>query len=232
MSFPTTHWSALAKATLHGETEARVALEQLCGCYWSPVYQFIRSRSVPHAEAQDLTQEFMLHAMQKSIFSRADRLQGQFRSFLLGALVRFMSDAADKRNALKRGGTIAHISLDEVETAASLTESSLRFDREWALTLLETALQKVRLPYAEAGRHSDFETLKGFLPMSAGPPSYETAAENLRLSLPALKSEVHRLRRRFREFVREQVARTVSAPHEIETEMQHLQAVLLDKGSG
>jgi len=231
MSFPKTHWSALAKATLHGETEARTALEELCGCYWNPVYQFIRSRGVPHAEAQDLAQEFMVHVMQKSMFSRADPLRGQFRSFLLGALVRFMADAADKRKALKRGGNLSHVSLDKAEPVAPLDRSSVAFDREWALTVLETALQTVRTAFVQAHRESDFGILKTFLPGSPGGPSYETAAAQLALSVPALKSEVHRLRRRFRELVREQIARTVSAPHEIEAEIQHLEAVLRDSGT-
>ncbi|HWY77262.1 MAG TPA: sigma-70 family RNA polymerase sigma factor [Verrucomicrobiae bacterium] len=231
MTFPKTHWTALARATLHGETQARAALEELCGSYWNPVYQFIRWRGMAHAEAQDLTQEFMLHVMQKSIFSHADRLQGQFRSFLLGALVRFMADAADKRNALKRGGKRAHVSLDKAEPLASLDRSSLAFDREWALTALETALQTLRTAFAETGRESDFGILKTFLPGSSGASSYETAAAQLAMSVPALKSEVHRLRHRFRELVREQIARTVSAPHEIEAEIQHLEAVLRDKGT-
>ena len=231
MSFPTTHWSALARATLHGETQARAALEELCGAYWKPVYLFIRSRGAGHAEAQDLTQEFMVHLMEKSVFSRADRLQGLFRSFLLGALVRFLSDAADKRNAQKRGGTVPHVSLERSELAAAGEQQGGVFDREWALTILETALQKIRVQFAEAGRDQDFETLKSFLPGSTGAPPYERAAAQIGLSVPGLKSDIHRLRCRFRELVREQVARTVSAPHEIDVEMHHLQQVLLDKGS-
>ncbi len=124
-----------------------------------------------------------------------------------------------------------HVGLDQTELSSPAAQSAGIFDREWALTILETALQKIRLQFAQAGRDNDFETLKSFLPGSAGAPSYEVAAAQLRLSVPGLKSDIHRLRRRFRELVREQVARTVSAPHEIEIEMQHLQHVLLDKGS-
>ena len=231
MSFPTTHWSALAKATLHGESQARAALEELCSAYWKPIYLFIRSRGLGHAEAQDLTQEFLVHVMEKSVFSRADRLQGQFRSFLLGALARFLADAADKRNALKRGGTVPHVSVEHSSVSSAAEQSAGIFDREWALTILETALQKIRVQFTEAGRAKDFGVLKSFLPGSAGAPAYEIAAGDLGLSVGALKSDVHRVRRRFRELVREQVARTVSAPHEIELEMRHLQQVLLDKGS-
>jgi DNA-directed RNA polymerase specialized sigma24 family protein len=229
--FPTTHWSALARATMHGEKQARRDLEELCGCYWRPVYLFIRARGVTHAEAQDLTQEFLVHVMERSLFRRADPLQGQFRSFLLGALVRFLGDAADKRNAQKRGGTVPHVSLEQAESSLGAQQSALAFDREWALTILENALEKARAEFAQAGREKQFEVLKTFLPGSEGAPPYEAAAVELGVSGPALKSEVHRLRRQFRQFVLEQVGRTVSAPHEIEAEVQHLQQVLMDKGS-
>jgi RNA polymerase sigma-70 factor (ECF subfamily) len=216
---------------MHGEKQARSDLEELCGCYWRPVYLFIRARGVGHAEAQDLTQEFLVHVVEKSLFRRADRLQGQFRSFLLGALVRFLGDAADKRNAQKRGGTVPHVSLDQVESAAVAQESAVAFDREWALTILESALEKVRAEFAGENRERQFGVLKSFLPGSEGAPAYEAAAAQLGISVAALKSEVHRLRRQFRQSVLEQVGRTVSAPHEIEVEVQHLQAVLMDKGS-
>jgi RNA polymerase sigma-70 factor (ECF subfamily) len=229
--FPTTHWSALARATLHGENQARKDLEELCGCYWKPVYLFIRSRGIAHAEAQDLTQEFLVHVVEKSLFRRADRLQGQFRSFLLGALVRFLGDAADKRNALKRGGASPHVPLEEAESAVAAQQSALVFDREWALSILESGLEKLRAQFSQENREKQFATLKSYLPGSEGAPSYELAASQIGVSVGALKSEVHRLRRQFRQLIREQVARTVSAPHEIESEMQHLKQVLLDKGS-
>lgn len=237
MDFPTTHWSVLAKATLHGEADARAALESLCQRYWGPVHSFVMFHGFSNAEAQDLTQEFMLHVIQKSIFTRADRLQGRFRSFLLGALTRFMSDASDRRKALKRGGDIPHVSLDLVEPGDDLPQSAAQsagvsvFEREWALTILETALEKLRAEYAALGRAAEFEVWKNFLPGAAGTCSYETASQTLGVSLPAFKSEIHRLRRRLRGLVRGEIARTVSAPHEIEAEMAHLNQVLMDRGS-
>jgi len=235
--FPTTHWSLLAKASLDGNTEGRKALEELCRRYWEPVHQFIRCRGVSEAEAKDLTQDFMMHVLEKSVFSRADRLQGRFRSFLLGALVRFLADKADRRGALKRGGGVQHVSLDSDERVAN-TQSGLAaradtliFDREWALAILETALARVRQEYAEARREGEFTVLKGFLPGGTEPPSYEAAAVQLGRSVPAFKSEVHRMRRRFRALVREEVLQTVSAPHEIDAEMAHLRQVLMDRGS-
>ena len=237
MAFPTTHWSRLAKATLHGEPEARAALEGLCRAYWRPVNEFIRWRSVTRGDAEDLTQEFMLHIIEKSLFKRADRLRGQFRSFLLGALVRFLSDATDRRNATKRGGAAQHVSLERSELPPPSDDVSLSgpgavlFDREWALTLLETALERLRTQYAEAGRAGDFASLKDFLPGGVADSSYATAAQRIGLSIPALKSEVHRLRGRLRQIIRTEVSRTVSAPHEVEMEIAHLGEVLMDKGS-
>lgn len=235
--FPTTHWSLLAKASLDGNTEGRKALEELCRRYWGPVHQFVRCRGVSETEAQDLTQDFIVHVLEKSVFSRADRLQGRFRSFLLGALVRFLADKADQRGALKRGGGVQHVSFDSDEHAADTQSDhaagadTLVFDREWALAILETALARVRREYGEARREGEFTVLKGFLPCGTEPPSYETAAGQIGRSVPAFKSEVHRLRRRFRALVREEVAQTVSAPHEIDAEMAHLQQVLMDRGS-
>jgi len=233
--FPTTHWSLLAKASLDGNTEGRKALEELCRRYWGPVHQFVRCRGVSETEAQDLTQDFMMHVLEKSVFSRADRQQGRFRSFLLGALVRFLADKADQRGALKRGGGVQHVSFDSDEHAANTPSAALAdtlvFDREWALAILETALARVRQEYAEARREGEFTVLKGFLPGGTEPPSYEAAAGQLGCSVPAFKSEVHRMRRRFRALVREEVLQTVSAPHEIDAEMAHLRQVLMDRGS-
>jgi RNA polymerase sigma-70 factor (ECF subfamily) len=237
MDFPTTHWSVLAKVTLHGEADARAALELLCQRYWAPIHTFIRFHGMTDAEAQDLTQEFMLHIIQKSIFTRADRLQGRFRSFLLGALARFLADAADRRQALKRGGKTPHVSFEEVETGtdfeaiSSQLPSVTAFDREWALTILETALDRLRSDYSQSGREGDLEVWKHFLPGAAVTCSYESAAERLGISVAAFKSETHRLRRRLRTLVRDEIARTVSAPHEIESEMAHLSQVLMDRGS-
>jgi len=236
MSFPTTHWSQLALATLHGEETARSALEKLCRSYWRPVYCFVCSRGYDGSEAEDLTQEFMLHILNTSLFRRADRLRGQFRSFLLGALVRFLCDARDRRNAQKRGGLVLHVCVENEEVPGP--EYSLLpdiqaavFDREWALNLMERALEQVRADFVEAGRLTEFGMLKSFLPGGGANCSYELAAENMGISVPAFKSEVHRLRLKFREIVRSEVARTVSAPHEIELELVHLGRVLMDKST-
>jgi RNA polymerase sigma-70 factor (ECF subfamily) len=184
-----------------------------------------------------LTQEFMLHLLQKSFFERADRMRGRFRSFLLGALARFLADAADKREALKRGGAQVHFDWASAEAGnghevSCPPEIAQVFDREWALTMLECALARVREEYSRQRPQHVFAVLQRFLPGSARPPSYEEAAQQLGVSLGALRSEVHRLRGRLRMLLREEVAQTVSAPHEIEPEMGHLRRVLMEDSSG
>src|SRR5688572_7575718 len=145
MIFPTTHWSLLAKASLNGDTVGRQALEELCRHYWAPLNQFIRWRGHTETEAEDLTQEFLLHLLDHSTLQRADRLRGKFRSLLLGALVRFLSDERDRRNAQKRGGQQVHVSLDTDDSdtgrpeAAGTAEEGALFDRAWALTILKSA---------------------------------------------------------------------------------------------
>lgn len=229
MYFPTTHWSVLARASMSGESGARQALEDLCRRYWSPLKQFIRARGYNEAEAEDLTQEFLLHVLEHSTLKRADREVGRFRSFLLGALSRFLADAYDRRQAQKRGGGVSHISVDEPNLEVPAEGNEIAFDREWALVILENALKGVAQEWE--GSESRFAVLRRFLPGALETPSYEVAATHLKLSVPALKSELHRLRQRFKALVRQEIANTVSAPHEIEQEMSYLQQVLMDRGN-
>ena len=233
MFFPTTQWSVLAKAALDGETQAESALEDLCRRYWSPLREFIRLRGYPEAEAEDLTQGFLLHLLEHSTLKKADRLQGRFRSFLLGALVRFLADERARRLRQKRGGQIPHLSLEQqaFEMATTPDPGTIEFDREWAVVVLENAVRALQSEYAANQREKQFAVLRQFLPGASESPSYETACSQLGLSLPAFKSELHRLRRRFKMVVVLEVASTVSAPHEVDEEMAHLQQVLLDNGT-
>ncbi len=232
MYFPTTQWTLLARASLNGETTARDALEELLRHYHSPLRQFIRSRGYNEAEAEDLTQEFLLHLLKHSTLQRADRLKGRFRSFLLGALTRFLADQYDRRHAQKRGQGVAHVSVDEheAELAADNGAEAIYFDREWALAILENGLRTVEMETQATSGMNQFAVLRRFLPGALQTPTYEAAAAELGLSLPAFKSELHRLRLRFRALVRQEIAATVSAPHEIDEEMDYLQRVLMDKG--
>jgi DNA-directed RNA polymerase specialized sigma24 family protein len=233
MHFPTTHWSVLAQATLHGEAGAQQALEELCHRYWSPLKQYIRLRGYDQAEAEDLTQEFLLHLLEHSTLEKADPQVGRFRSFLLGALARFLADHYDKRQALKRGGGAQHLSIEaeRKDIAADFDPGELAFDREWALVILENAFRGVQADFQPDGAAPRFEVLRRFLPGALEVPTYEQAAAQLGLSLPALKSELHRLRQRFKALIRQEIANTVSAPHEIDAEMEHLQQVLMHRGN-
>ncbi len=235
MHFPTTHWSLLAKATLDGETKSRAALEELCRRYWRPLNDFIQSRGHSAAEADDLTQAFLLHIIERSVFRRADQRRGRFRSFLLGALSRFLGDERDRRAAQKRGGQAVHMSLEEegAEEAIGVvsTEESFRFDRAWAVTILRASLALAQDEYRMEGRETLFASLSSFLPGTNQTPSYDQAAAICGLSPAAFNSELHRLRRRVRELTRDEVMQTVSAPHEIEEELEHLKRVLMDRGT-
>lgn len=232
MYFPTTHWSLLAKATLSGETEAFAALNELCRRYWMPVNQFVHLRGYRGAEAEDITQEFFVHVCQHGMLQRADRTRGRFRSFLLGALVRFLGDAQDRRNAFKRGGAQPHVSLDDAsqsmaEAAEQLpAEEVVMFDRAWAQSILSSVLSQMRDDFARMGRAKDFAILKQFLPGSSHSASYESASQEMGVTVAALTSDIHRLRGAFRERLRSEIAGTVSAPHEIDEEMAHLHRVL------
>jgi DNA-directed RNA polymerase specialized sigma24 family protein len=231
MSFPTTQWTLLTRASLNGESAGHQALEELCRRYWLPLYQFLRARGCTRTEAQDLTQEFLLHLFEHATLQNADRARGRFRSFLLGALVRFLADERDRRYAWKRGRGALHLSLESAgEDWAAPGESADLFDREWALVILENALRQVQEEVEAGAQALHFTVLRQFLPGSIETPSYEAAAAQLGLTLAAFKSELHRLRQRFKALVRQEVAQTVSAPHEIAEEMEHLQRVLMDKG--
>ncbi len=235
MYFPTTQWSLLARATLDGKTEARTARDELCHRYWLPLNQFIRLRGHGAAEAEDLTQAFLLHLLEHSALQKPDRLKGRFRSFLLGALVRFLGDERDRTEAQKRGGGIAHISLDEESEKEASPPASPReelyFDRAWAVATLRSSLERMGEEYGKAGQEQIFAAVRRFLPGASEPPSYEEVAAGLGMSVSAFTSELHRFRRRIRELVREEVVATVSTPDEIENEIAHLQRVLMDRGT-
>ena len=237
MYFPSTHWSLIARASLDGHTEARSALEELCRRYWLPLRDFIRARGYPEAEAEDLTQGFLLHLLEHSALGRLDRSRGKFRSFLLGALANFLSHERERRLAQKRGGQQAHVSAEVIDAEEGLPSlrpaegEEVEFDRTWALTVLRASLERVERNYFEAGQEALFAVLRSFLPGGTPMPSYEHAAAQSGLSVAALNSHVHRMRSQLREAVRAEVASTVSAPHEIDEEISYLYRLLMDRGT-
>jgi DNA-directed RNA polymerase specialized sigma24 family protein len=229
MAFPTTQWSLLAVATLNGDTCAHEALGDFYRSYREPVIAFIRDRGFGLHQAEDLAHDFMVHLMNKSMLRRADAGRGRFRSFLLGALVHFIDDARTRQARLKRGAGYAHLSIDdeqfhEIDMAAA-SETSV-FDYAWALELLERAKRHGEAHYAESGRARDYAVLRAYLPGEMRAPPYEESAARLSMALAAFKTEVHRLRARFRDQLRREIAATVSSPHEINAEIAYLGRVL------
>jgi RNA polymerase sigma-70 factor (ECF subfamily) len=230
MEFPSTHWSQLGLATLQGERGAQAALAEFYRRYREPVLHFLQRRGVVSDKVEDVAHDFFLHLIEKSTLARADMARGRFRTFLLGALVRFLGDLRDREQAAKRGGGAGPLSLDAEENtwAAPVVEpaTAAEFDREWALQLLTLALQRLEAEYRERGREATFAVLRAYVPGGVAPPPYEEAAQQLQLSLAALKTEVHRLRLRFRGCLREELARTVPSPADVDEEITYLGRVL------
>jgi RNA polymerase sigma-70 factor (ECF subfamily) len=228
-AFATTHWSVVRLAGRLSSPAAESALEKLCRGYWYPVYAFVRRRgSGPH-DAQDLTQEFFSRLLRKNTFADADPAKGRFRSFLLGALKHFLSDEWDKARAEKRGGHNETFSLDALEPearfalepATDLTPERI-FDRRWGMTQLDQALRRLREEFKTAGKAPQFELLKPFLTSDAGPGGYDDVAAQLETSPQTVAVSVHRLRQRYREAVRAEVAHTVTSPDQIDEELRGL----------
>lgn len=232
-SFDTTRWSVVTAAADPVSPKAAAALESLCRAYWYPLYYYIRRKGFSGADAQDLTQEFFCRLIGKNYLQSVDRKAGSFRSFLLASVNHLLANEWDKSQTLKRGGGHEFISFD-VEDAedrfaqeASVNDSPGRaFDRRWALTLLDRALARLRDEFNNAGKLRQFDLLKVFLSDLAGEGDYATLAGPLGLESGGVAVAVHRLRQRYREIVRSEIAQTVTTESEIDAEMDHLFAAL------
>ena len=226
--FNTTHWSVVLLAGQSQSPQSDEALEKLCRMYWPPLYVFIRRRGYAEEDARDLTQEFFRLLLQRHDFGAVDPGKGKFRTFLLTSLSHFLSNQRDLAKALKRGGGQNLISLDEldaerahVELSSGLSPDKL-FDVHWAMTVLEHALAQLQQELAAAGRDTQFTELKPYLTDDPDEGDYSAAATRLGVPRQTVAVLVHRLRRRYRELVRTEVAQTVSSPLELEQEMRHL----------
>jgi RNA polymerase sigma factor (sigma-70 family) len=213
--------------------ERRPALEELCRIYWPPLYAYIRKEgNAPH-DAQDLTQAFFERLLEKNYLRQVDREKGRFRSFLLASIKHFLANQRVRAQALKRGGTTTHLSLDfdtaetklHLEPADPITAESL-FDKHWATTLLDYVLGRLEEEYRSAGKSAVFKELRECLTSPRGSIPYNTLGERLGMAEGAVKVAVHRLRHRYRELLREEIARTVSTPEEVEEELRYLFIVL------
>ena len=228
-SFASTHWSVVAQSALTDVPEAANALAQLCEMYWPPIYSFIRRRGYAPSDAQDLTQSFFAFFLRTKAYSRTDPLHGKFRSFLLASVKNFLADNWDREQAVRRGGGYQFVSLDQetaesfydVATASDSTAENL-FELRWAKSLTAGALDSLRQELNAEGKAQLFEQLKNFLTGGDVIPSYDEASARTGLPRATVKTHVHRLRLRYREIVRREVARTVSSPHEIDEELRYL----------
>ena len=228
--FATTHWSVVLAARDTQPPRAADALEKLCRAYWRPLYTYVRRQGHGPEEAKDLTQEFFARLLEKNHLAHLRHQEGKFRSFLLTVLNHFLSDQRDKARAQKRGGGQTPIFLDalseeeryQVESANEASPEAL-FDKRWAQTVLDQALDRLRDEYREAGNEALFEGLKELQPHHAGPtPSYAELAARLGMTESAVTSAIHRLRRRHSEILRDEVAQTVAHPDEVGEEIRYL----------
>lgn len=231
--FTATQWSVVLAARESDPERAQAALEQLCNRYWYPLYAFIRRRGYSPEDAEDLTQAFFAHLLRKQALHLVDRDKGLFRTFLLAVLVNFLNDQRDRQHAAKRGGGKPTISWDELtaeqkylqEPAESITPEHL-FERRWALTLIETALLRLRQEYEASGKLELFRQLEPSLTGNVASGFYDQAAVKLGMNTGAIRVALHRLRRRLGEILRSEVAHTVSQPEEVEEEIRNLFAAL------
>jgi RNA polymerase sigma-70 factor (ECF subfamily) len=227
--FTTTHWSIVLNAQDPHSPQASEALERLCRAYWYPLYAFVRRQGYEEAEAKDLTQGFFAKLLEKNYLAGVQRAKGKFRSFLLVAIKHFMSDERDKARALKRGGDKILISLDETvgedryrHEPVDTMDAEKLYERRWALTLLEQARERLKEEYLMAGKAKLYEQLQLFGSGDKDTPAYAEVAPALGLSESGLRSAVHRMRQRYSELVREEVAQTVSSPAEVDEEIRYL----------
>lgn len=204
-------------------------MEVLCRAYWYPLYACARQHGFSPPEAQDLTQDFFVRCLEKETLAVVDPAKGRFRSFMRVAMTNHLSHARERAAASRRGGGHAPVSLEEegverrfLNEGAERGSPERAFDRRWALTLLDAALTRLRAEYEASGKVAWFETLKPFLEGTTGQGECQVAAERLKLSPNAVAVAVHRLRQRYRDLIRAEVAQTVAQATEVEDEMRTL----------
>lgn len=227
--FATTHWTLVLQAGQRGGQQADAALGVLCEHYWYPLYVYVRRRVGDVHEAQDLTQAFFARLLEKNVLAEAERERGRFRSFLLTALKNFLANEWDREHTQKRGGRRQPLSLDfdsgesrlHLEPAHGLTPEKL-YERQWTLTLLERVVTRLQEELTKSGKSRQFELLKQTLTGQRDESLYATAATELGLTEDAARQAAHRLRKRYRELLRDEVAQTVAEPGEVDEEIRSL----------
>jgi len=231
--FATTHWSVVIAAGQGSAPAAEAALERLCRTYWFPLYAFARRQGNSPEDAEDLTQEFFSRLLEKNYLAKADPHRGKFRTFLLGSLRNFLINDWKRASRLKRGGDLEFLSIDvnaaEDRYAAEASDGfnpDAEYETRWAVTLIEQVLTALHQEFNAADKVRLFEELKGFIWGDKSASSYAEIAGKLNLSEGTVKVAVHRLRQRFRELLRAEVAQTVARPEDIDGELRHLISVV------
>ncbi len=233
--FPQTRWSVVLAATRKETPESAAALECLCRAYWYPLYAYVRRCGQSPHDAQDLTQEFFCRLLEKHWLDSADRGKGKLRTFLIVVLKNFMRNEWRRESTQRRGGGQSHVTFDTefaesryaADPSATLPADET-FDREWALTLLDLTMNRLREEFSAAHKSDDFEVLKTCLMAAHGTIDYAAIAAGLGLSEGAARVAVHRLRKRFRDIYRDELSRTLADGEDLEGELRHLAAALAD----
>ncbi|HUA66617.1 MAG TPA: sigma-70 family RNA polymerase sigma factor [Alphaproteobacteria bacterium] len=234
--FATTHWSVVRAAANSDTARVPEALEKLCRNYWYPLYAYVRRRGYPAPDAQDLTQSFFARLLERHWVQYADRGRGRFRTFLLTSMNRFLCDEWRRMRAQKRGGGVAHVPVQlgsaesryGCEPADDYTPEQI-YERQWATTLLDTVLQRLRAEYERQGKSKLFGELHSCLVGNAESQPYAKLAVQLEMTEGAVKLAVHRLRKRYRKLLRAEIARTLAPDENVDEELFHLFAVLSGK---
>jgi RNA polymerase sigma factor (sigma-70 family) len=233
--FATTHWTAVLAAGRRSSPQADGALEELCRTYWYPLYAYVRRHGHSREDAEDLTQGFFARLLEKNYLEGVSSDKGKFRSFLLMAVKRFLANEWDRANRQKRGGGATLLSLDwqdadqryQINPVDTLSPDKL-YDRAWAVTVLEQVITRLRDESAAEGKAKLYEQLKAFLMVGKSDIPYAQTAAALELSEGAVRVAVHRLRHRYRELLRKEIAQTLSDPAQVDEEMQALFSALVE----
>lgn len=225
--FRTTHWTVVLSATRDGSAKAQASWEELCETYWFPLYAFIRKRGYDPHTAEDLTQSFFAFLIEKDALGKVERQKGKFRSFLIASAKNFLANDWNRAQTAKRGGRYSFVAWEEecaeerYQLEADLQFSAeMVFDRTWASVLLERVQTQLAEEFRIAGKEELFQTLRTKL-LGDDAPAYVECAHKLQLSEGAIRMTVTRMRKRLRDILREEIARTVATPDEIEEEVRH-----------
>lgn len=234
-TFATTHWSVILAAGNQSSPNYTRALSTLCETYWLPIYAYLRRRGYNRQQAEDYTQSFFTSLLERQGIGKADPERGKFRSFLLASLKHFLADEWDRTEAQKRGGGRKALALDiddgetrySREPVDTLSPEKI-FERYWAQAVLKQAMNRLKAEYVNADKQQLFEHLKAYLTMEQGSMSYHSVAARLNMTEGAVKVAVYRLRQRYGELVREEIAQTVTTTEQIEDEIRELYSALAD----